>query len=145
MYSLLEFRNTSKGETIIALTSGCRLSNVYPLCSLGTLKDPNTLFLIGLENISVFACQKNKSCNKIVVLPQIRLRILKKKLSIIIYYKSMQSKWSLQKTWSRCCNCSEVIHFIPITNRIFCEFYFRNSWSSTLDKISNPNKYLYFF
>lgn len=55
MYSLLEFRNTSKGETIIALTSGCRFSNVYPLCSLGTLKDPNTLFLIGLENISVFS------------------------------------------------------------------------------------------
>lgn len=55
MYSLLEFQNTSKGETIIALTSGCRLSNVYPLGSLGTLKDPNTLFLIGLENISVFS------------------------------------------------------------------------------------------
>lgn len=79
MYSLLEFRNTSKGETIIALTSGCRLSNVYPLCSLGTLKDPNTLFLIGLENISVFTrVKKIKSCNKIVVLPQIRLRIKKK-------------------------------------------------------------------
>lgn len=78
MYSLLEFRNTSKGETIIALTSGCRLSNVYPLCSLGTLKDPNTLFLIGLENISVFRVSKSKSCNKIAVLPQIRLRIRKK-------------------------------------------------------------------